>query len=328
MAVTRARISHSQGYGGKSLESTQHFLLALRLLRCALSADSAPQESSLVVAISLAIYANLNGSTTEIRTHLQGVKRILELRPGGLAALCSSAPEVGNKVRRCDQELALLAGTPTLFGSQPSPLPRAPYVVPLGNRTSCVALPYPLSETSQVVRFAMTDVLALCSYAGSDRLSAFQYQDLVISILQRLIDYAPLGGERPLHPVDDLCQLGLLAFMSTVLNHTPEERSTCSTLLANLLRTRLDRFGDEMSCGRSNKYLSLHLWLMFIYAVSAPDYEQCCDANSSVAGRIQVLANALALEAWEDVAAHLSLYPWVGEFHDEPGKKLWAVISR
>jgi hypothetical protein len=135
-------------------------------------------------------------------------------------------------------------------------------------------------------------------------------------------------GEWPLHPLDDVCQLGLLAFMSTVLNHTCERRSTCSTLLSDLLRTCLDRFDDEISYGRANKYLSLHLWLMFIYAVSAPEYEQCCDANLSVARRIQVLANALALETWEDVTAHLSVYPWVGAFHDKPSKKLWAVICR
>jgi hypothetical protein len=272
LAVTRSHISYSQGYGGKSLESTRHFLLALRLLRGDLDANSKPRNSSIVVAISLAIYANLNGSTGESRIHLQGLKRILELRPGGLASLCSGTPEVGNKIRRADIELALLAGTPTLFGSQPLPLPGLPYVVPPDDRRSYVALPHPLGETSPVVHFAMTDVLALCSYAGSAQLSAFQYQDLVISILQRLIDYAPLGGERPSHPLDDVCQLGLLAFMSTVLNHTRERWSACSTLLSDLLRTCLDRFDDEMAYGRANKYTSLHLWLMFIPMARKPNY--------------------------------------------------------
>jgi len=326
MAVTRARISRSQGYGGKSLESTRHFLLALGLLRRDLGANSKPQYSSIVVAVSLAIYANLNGSTSESRIHLEGLKRILELRPGGLAALCSSTPEVGNKIRRVDLELALSAGTPTLFGSQPLPMPKLPYIILLDDRSSCVALPYPLGETSPVINSAMTDVLALCKYAGSAQLSAFQYQDLVISILQRLIDYAPLSDERLLHPLDNVCQLGLLAFMSTILSHSREKRPACSILLSDLLRTCLDRFDDEIVYDGVNKYPSFHLWLMFIYAVSAPEYEQCCNKDSFVARRIQVLANALILETWENTAAHLSTYPWVAAFHDEPSKKLWDII--
>lgn len=326
MAVTRARITQSQGHGGESLESNRHLLLALGQLRRDLNATCKPKDSSIVVAISLAIYANLKGSASESHIHLQGLKRILELRPGGMTALCFSFPEVGNKIRRADIELALLVGTPTLFGPQLSPLLGLPSVVPLYDQRSCIALPHPLGETSPLLHFAMMDVLALCNYAGSAQLSAFQYQYLVISILQRLIDYAPLGDERPSHPLDDVCQLGLLAFMSTVLYHTRERRPACSTLLSNLLRTRLDKFENEMVSGRANKYLSLHLWLLFIYAVSAPEYEQYCDADSSVARRIQVLAKALTLETWEDVAAHLSVYPWVAMIHNEPSKKLWAVI--
>jgi hypothetical protein len=325
MAVTRAHISHSQGYGSKSLESSRHFLLALRLLRRDLSADSKPQDSSIVVAISLAIYANLNGSASESRIHLQGLKRILELRPGGLATICSHSPEVGNKIRRADVELSLLAGTPTLFGSRPLSLPQPPYVGPLDDQMSCVTLPHTLDGISPAIQFAMTEVLALCKSAGSAQLSAFQYQDLVISILQRLIHFAPLDGERPLHPLDDVCQVGLLAFMSTILNHTREKRPTCSTLLSDLLWTCLDRLDVTTTYDQINDCLSLHLWLVFIYAVSATDYEQCCDTGSSIARRIKVLTNLLTIETWEDVAAHLNVYPWVVAIHDEPSKKLWAV---
>lgn len=328
MAVTRARITHSQDNGGKSSESTWHFLQALRLLRYDLGTNFSPQDSSIVVAISLAIYANLNGSTSESRIHVQGLKRILELRPGGLAALCSSAPEVGNKIRRIDVELALVVGTPTVFGSQALPLPGLLHVVPLDDRKLCDPLPTSLSETSPTIQFAVTDVTALCKYAGSAQLSAFEYQNLVISIFQRLIDFASLGGDRPSHPLDNICQLGLLAFMSTVLYHTRERRFTCSALLSDLLRTGLDRFDIDMSYDQVNTYDSLHLWLLFVYAVSAPEYEQYCNADSSVAQRIQALANKLTIETWEDIAAHLSVYPWVMAFHDEPSKKLWAVICR
>lgn len=326
MAVTRARISKSKGQGGRSSESTRHFLLALRLLRRELSADYKSQDSIVVVVVSLAIYAIINGSTRESRIHLEGLKRILESRTGGLAALRLSAPEVHNKICRADLELALLAGTSTLFRSQPLPLPDPPYVIPVDVRRSCVALPHPLGEAGPVVHSVMMDVLAFCNYAGSAQLSAFQYQDLVISIQQRLVDYSPLLGERPSRTLDDICQLGLLAFMSTVLNHTRDGGPACSTLLSDLLRARLERFNDEVIDGRASTYPSFHLWLIFIYTVSTSEYEQGGDAHSSVARCMRVLANTLALGTWEGVAVHLRLYPWVAAIHDEPSKRLWAVI--
>lgn len=326
--MTGARISDRPAHSEMPPESARHFLLALRLLRRDLSADPKPRDSSVFVSISFALYANLRGSEGESRIHLQGLKHILELRPGGVAALCSDTPEVGNKVRRADLELALSAGTPTLFGSQISPLPEPPYVVPPDDRKRRPALPHPLGEASPVIQFAMGDVLALCNYAGREQLGALQYQDLVLSITQRLVDHVPLGRERPSHPLDDVCQLALLAFMGTLLNHARIRQYTCSVLLSGLLWTRLDRFDSSTGYGRAGGHPALKLWLLFIYAMSAPGFEQRYDVNPSVARRIHVLASALAVDTWEGVAAHIRLYPWVAAFHDEPGKKLWTAAFR
>lgn len=301
---------------------------AMRLLRRELSTNSEPQDYSLAVIVSLAIHANLTNTVNESRIHLHGLKHIVELRPGGLAALCADAPEVGNKIRRADLDLALMAGTLTLFGSQSSPLPATLHVVPVvdGQKLN-IALPHPLGETSPALQSAIRDVLALCGYAGRAQLGAFQYQDLIISIFQRLVDYRPLAGPRPPHPLDEVCQLGFLAFMSTLIHHNQQRRPTCSTLLSKVLRTRLDRFNNDMVSSQANKYSSLCLWLLFVYAVSAPSYEKCCDASSSVARRIHALADTLILRTWEGVNTHLSVYPWITAFHDELGRKLWESVA-
>ena len=326
LAMTAALISPPQAARREPpRETTRHFLLALRLLRRDLGAagNSPPRDSSVFVSTSLALHANLRGSTGESRVHLGGLRRILEVRPGGVAALCSGAPEVGNKVRRADVELALAAGTRTLFGYQVSPRPEAPYVCPGDHHERRrLAVPHPVGEASPAVQFAMADVLTLCNYSGQAQLSALHYQDLVLSITQRLVDLAPLGGNRPSQPLDDLCQLGLLAFMSTLLNEAGDRRRACSALISRLLRNRLDRDDIEIAYGRCPQ---LQLWLLFIYAVWAPELKQYCDADSFVARRIRVLASFLALGTWEDVTAYLRLYPWVAEFHDEPGTKVWAA---
>jgi hypothetical protein len=209
------------------------------------------------------------------------------------------------------------------------PQPELPYVVvSSSSRSPHITLPHPLGEASLDMQSSMTDVLALCNYAGTGQLGAFQYQDLVISIIQRLIDYAPLGGVRPSHWLDDLCHLGLLTFMSTILYHTREIKPTCSVLLSRLLWTQLDTFGDQMVDTEANNYSPLNLWLIFIYAISATEYELLCDADSRVAHRIHTVSKELALETWEDAQTHLKVFPWIAALHDSPGKKLWESVVR
>lgn len=78
--------------------------------------------------------------------------------------------------------------------------------------------------------------------------------------------------------------------------------------------------------GRAIAFPSLQFWPVFVYTISAPDYEECCDAGSSVARWIRPLAKELSIKSWEDPAACLCVFPWVSAFHDEPGKKLWTAV--
>lgn len=324
--MTGAHISRQLGRPNVPPEATRHFVEAMRLLRRELSTNPEPQDSSVAVIISLAIHATLTGAVDESRIHLHGLNHIVKLRPGGLAALCKALPEVGNKVRRADLHLALMAGTPTIFGSQSSPLPATPHVVPLDRKRLNATLPHPLGKTSPVLRAATRDVLALCSYAGCSQLRPFQYQDLVISIFQRLVDYSPLVGPRPPRLLDDVCQLGFLAFMSTVVHYDGQKTTACSALLSEALWTGIGRFNNDMVSSQERRNSSFSLWLIFVYAVSAPGYEQYCNASSSVARHIHALADTLTLRTWEDVIANLSVYPWISAFHDKLGKKLWESV--
>ncbi|KAJ4248122.1 hypothetical protein NW762_012892 [Fusarium torreyae] len=131
--MTEAYISRRRGEVDMPLKSLRHFAESLRLIRLELSSNDGPPESSLGAIISLAIHATLIGNLDESRIHLNALKHIIENRASGLNGLCADAPEVGNKVRRTDLDLALMAGTPTLFGSH-SVSPAIPYVVPLNLR--------------------------------------------------------------------------------------------------------------------------------------------------------------------------------------------------
>ncbi|KIH88063.1 hypothetical protein SPBR_06339 [Sporothrix brasiliensis 5110] len=198
VAVTAIHRRQLLGRRDEPLDATRHLLQAMRLLRRDLDNGKTREAGTVgmtTVVISLAIRANLFG-----------------LRPGGLVALCAAVPELGSKIRRTDAELALAAGTATIFGSWYRYLPLPPSVSSL--------LPPPLGDVSIELQSVIQDSFVLCSYAGHrhDQLGTIEYQDMIVSILQRLVEYAPLDVHfRPAHLLDDGCQLGFLSFMTTVL---------------------------------------------------------------------------------------------------------------
>ncbi len=173
--------------------------------------------------ISRAVHANLMGAARGSCIHLDRIRRILKLRPGGLVALHAQSRELGNKVRRADMELAMLTGKPTRFGRLPAPAVSRVTLSCDDRDGGSVPMPYPLSQypLSQMcptLQYSTLDILAV--YRGASqatKFDPFQYQDIVASILQRLIDLAPLESGRPPELLDDVCQLGLLCFMTTIL---------------------------------------------------------------------------------------------------------------
>ncbi|CAI6261072.1 unnamed protein product [Periconia digitata] len=324
LGMTGAYIMTYRGHRDTSFESIRHLVKAMSLLRHELSATPEPQDSSFAVIISLAIHANLVKSVQECRIHLQGLKYIIESRSGGLTGLCTRIPEIGNKIRRTDIDLALSAGSLTLFGSQASPLPATLYVMPTNERAARVSLPSPLNDTSPYLRAMARDIFALCSYAGYTKFGAFQYQDIILSIFQRLVDFSPLNGPRPQIQLDDSCQLGLLVFMSTIVHHDPQRRSVCSLLLSETLKVRLRISDDTLLIPHANDYASYFLWLFFVYAISSPDYDSYChDTNSSVARSVRALLLRLEIQSWADVKASLESYPWIPAFHGDSARRLW-----
>ncbi|KAJ5808822.1 hypothetical protein N7474_010091 [Penicillium riverlandense] len=321
LAMTGAHVSVFRGHPDEALEVTRHLSQALRLLRRDLNTAAVPQDPSVAVVISLVIYANLSGAVRESCIHLDGLQRILELRPGGLEALRVRNRELMNKIRRADMELALLAGTPTRFGPQ-----HAPATLRVVSSLSNEPLPYPLSQSCAALQHTTLDIMALCHYArDAVQLDPYHYQDIIISISQRLVDFAPLSGARPSHQLDDMCQLGLLAFMTTVLYRTGRMRSIYSRLLSELLRARLDDYDEGNGLARAERYPLLRLWLVFFYAFSASEGGQWCDTGSFAAGHVRALAAALDLKTWKEVREHLSHFPWIAAWHDSPGKELWDL---
>ena len=292
----------------------------MRLLSSDLCSQVDMEESSIAVSISLAIHAKLQGRSAESRVHMAGLSRLLSLHPRGLKAILTQNPEMGNKIRRTDAEIALMTGLSTLLKYEP--LPAVGHVL-AQDVTDDLALPHPFMHASVVMQCAMRDALSLCLHVNNGvQLEAGSYPDIVLTLFQRLIDYAPLAGKRQQHSIDHLCQLGLLAFMTTIMYSNDSKRSIYVPLLAGKLQDQVVSLDENFADGTAEQYSRLHLWLVLMYSFMTP--KTSLHENLVVREKVQLLAKALGMQSWEAANAHLVSFPWIDTVHQEAGRKVWV----
>jgi len=307
-----------RGSGAEPVEATEHFALAIRHVNNSLSSRSVPSDSTVMVIVSLLVHANLTLSLEQARVHLDGLQLILSLRPGGLEALHTRHPMLTQKICRADIEVALVHGTATRFGRESSifSLEMLPFTA-----GGVPKLPDPLLNLCPLLQRLTICLLAVCRLCEAGvKLRPSTFQEIYISAMQQLLDFAPLRGPRLSDP-DHMWQLGLLCFVTTGLYSSGMPlQSIYGGLLVKLLRGALEatehaRVGNEMSI--------LRLWLLVMYGVRALTE----DERSWIATHIIRLAENLELNSWEEARRALRDYPWIGMIHDGLGRELWETVS-
>lgn len=291
----------------ETLEATRHFSQTLRLVNRDLSTATTPKDPTVAVVVSLAIHSNLTGEFDKSRIHLDGLQQMLNIRPGGLLRLRETNHSLMLKICRTDMDLAMLQGTGTRFGSLVAPTQSAAVASLLsGSRI----LPSPLEQLCPILQTITQDVLILCRRPGRAKMGALQFQDVLTSIYQRLLDYAPLRGPRP-QPLDDLWHLGLLAFTTTIVHPMGCLRNIYSNLLHPMLRDCVNNLAG---------YPKLQFWLLYICGLTM-------HGDRWPIPKLQKAVKETGLRTWEETKAFLRPYPWIGMVNDGPGKALWAELG-
>ncbi|KPM38490.1 hypothetical protein AK830_g8112 [Neonectria ditissima] len=311
LAMTATYLTLFHKPGSETLEATRHFSQTLRLINRKLSNPSIPGDSTIAVVVSLTIHGNLSRNISRSLIHFDGLQRLLVLRPGGLASLRDSNHSLMQKVCRTDIDIALSRGTATRFGA-------------LGVATSTLVgktlrpLTYPLNQTCVLLREVTQEMMAFCRRPGRTKISALEYQDLLIWLWQKLLDFAPLREERPQSPLDDVWHLGLLAFLATVAHPVECLRDIHASLLHEMLRDRVER--DVLSSAGAD-YSRLRFWLVMMCELLASDQPEM-----RLRSQFKALASELGLASWEDAKTSLQSLPWIGVVHAKPGKEAWDSI--
>lgn len=327
--MTSCYISFFHKPGPETLEATRHLSQTFRLVNRELAQQVVPQEQTFAVVTSLTMHANLVGDTERGVIHRDGLVHMLSLRPGGLAALRMRNVGLVHKICRADLDCALLGGTATRFGALVAEHPEAILGRFPGGSAACV-LPSCLAKKKNKLCVPLScitrDVLALCRWPGrEEKLEPFQYQDVIISISQRLVDFSPLLGPRPTSRLDDVWQLGLLCFMSTIMYTTACLRSLHCGLLMDVVRMRLEDATPLIEEGEGDEELILRLWMFLVCAMAV-------DESSHELGfhveRLREVAYCLKLDDWGHVRRVLQPFPWLGLIHDESGERVWKLVNQ
>ncbi|KAG5781798.1 hypothetical protein H9Q73_004567 [Fusarium xylarioides] len=300
----------------ESIEATRHFSQALRLMNPRLSQPSAAQEdSNIAIIISLAIHSNITQNLTASAMHLQGLDSILTFRLGGISDIRECNRPLLHKICRTDIELAVAQGTSTRFGN-------AGLTAAAAGPMSARNLAFPLNQMSELLRQVTRELLALCRRPGKAKMSGLQYQYVLISMWQRLVDFAPLGGTRPQDLMDDVWQLALLAFLVTVTWSASHLKSVHCKLLHKLLRGHVE---SRVLLERGEEYRPLWFWVVLVYGLSLTNVN--CD--TLVLGELRKASELLGIRKWEETKAKVRPFPWINIVHDVPGRALWevAVVS-
>ncbi|TVY64396.1 hypothetical protein Focb16_v015795 [Fusarium oxysporum f. sp. cubense] len=300
----------------ESIEATRHFSQALRLMNPRLSQPaSAQKDSNIAIIISLAIHSNITQNLTASTMHLQGLENLLTFRPGGISDIRECNRALLHKICRTDIELAVAQGTRTRFGN-------AGLTAAAAGPISARNPPYPLNQMSELLRQITRELLALCRRPGKAKMSGLQYQDVLISMWQRLVDFAPLSGARPQDLMDDVWQLALLAFLVTVTWSASYLKSVHCKLLHKLLREHIK---NRSLLTKGEEYRPLWLWIVFVYGLSLTNG----DCGTLVLDEIREASNLLEIRNWEEARAKVKPFPWIGIVHNVPGRALWeaAVVT-
>jgi len=329
-----------------SSKTLYHISQAYALVNLKLSGPESVSDSAIAAVVTLAIYQQIHHLHSIGLIHLNGLYRMIQLR-GGIArlmkenralalkllryvhVLASAAPffffslaffEVESlTITRLDVELALQTGLPTLF--------RSDAVAPANgvsgeSRVIKEQLPSTASRLSRIM-------LSVVSFAGllnggeregRTKLDPLSYTEMLVSLLYRLIEVAPLGQLRSMSGglYDDVAHLAMLAFVTTLLPKYARDDSS------HLLSDRLESAIQDLhftSADTQDSGFSLLLWTLFIGGVSflkRKDHRWL----------ILETCERLDLHDWPAVLRQLCGFPWIHTLHDVPGRCLWEDAQR
>lgn len=303
----------------------QHFGKTVKMLRLRLEQDDlavTTSDTTLQVVIILAMSALLSGQEDVARSHMAGVKRIVEIR-GGFGSF-GNAVKLLIEVLRCDIGVTLSTGLPPLFFHRPFSGPQTAREAPSKPRKrTCSAstdIEMLLPSLDGNLSHVWGKLRGFCTMVNTAskthrRLSAQALLDNMASNVYPLLNMRFACGS-----VSETFRLASLAFCSNAFLQWQGMNLNYKSLPSKYRQSLLE-------LGRSADVVPprVMLWLLMMGGIALFTGEE---DRLWLLPWLRAFISDCALVGWEDVRDCIKPFLWIDLIHDKRGELLYdAAMS-
>ena len=219
---------------------------------------------------------------------------------------------------RCDIDVALHDGTPPLLRYPGLSGDQVHAVFGSGRKHSRLA---ELRSDPSLACIA-ADISTVADFLNSDtkhhKLEPTTYQDLIVDLGYRLLEYKPFYGLQDLDALQAALHLALTAFMTTFILQFGHRRRIPFNSLSVRLKAAL-----HGSWTRDGGNLSFLLWALMVGGIS----EFGRGDHTWLLPEIRRTGNELGIKHWDNLQLAMLQYPWVRFLHEDSARQLWDLAS-
>lgn len=168
-----------------------------------------------------------------------------------------------------------------------------------------------------ILRQAFSDSKGVCNlfnkHIDKKPLDLVEFQEILISICYRLLEFRTLNDSRLIRDVDSAHHIGLIVFMMSLFWNNHQDWLAKPGLIAACIKEALQVEDLE------DKFV---FWLLVLGCISVSGE----DDMQWMAMRLHKKAQKLGVVTWDDAQNYLLEFPWMNVIHDTSGEKLWNKV--
>ncbi|KAI1748949.1 hypothetical protein F4782DRAFT_337840 [Xylaria castorea] len=293
----------------------QHFQMGVKILRERLLGDDTGikiSDSTMGVILKLAGAAHLNGDYQSSKHHIDGLRKIVELR-GGLDVF--KGTQLRQEILRCDLMITLLNGSTPAFFCQPSePLPAYPEALlrssdertdSLNNHELVQNIDNDLAAAWKVLR-----KFCLLVNVGTQT-QQFIHPETICDTIAA-VTYRLLNTHFAIGSIDETVRYGLLVFSYHIFLQWNDLKLPYSHF-PTAYRTRIANVLPHHGASPQ-----LKLWLLMIGAISVFDPVE----DSWLREQVRAHVEKCGVRTWKDMRDILKSFMWIGLLDDRAGEHI------
>ncbi|KIW46712.1 hypothetical protein, variant [Exophiala oligosperma] len=318
--------------GRSSKRSSMQMLKTIQLLRERLSISDENEPESLsnptiLIILTLAHIAHLNGDHITAKRHLEGLCTIVNLR-GGIAAF-QNTPKLLTELIRCDLSIAIHKGTKPVFDfTQPlqsikyqlQTKSSPPTVRCLNYESPNVKDKHTHFKTDEKLAELWDTMSNFCYLVNSVAEKNIKLSDQILLNTMGSVMYALLGMNFPTNPINEAIRLGMLAFCS----HSFLERRGIhlpNSYLCENYKTCFEDVNTQLQGDPSQ----VSLWLLMIGKISI--FASDTDDSAWIKSKLRENIGTNNGWSWPQLRPSLKSFLWIDILHDAPGKTIFESVS-